>query len=107
MNTAPGPGAARVIMRKLRDIVHTSAPAQEKLNRLVSMIASAMVADVCSIYLKRGIIHELFATEGLKPEAVHRTRLKENEGLVGLVAETARPLNIADAPQHSRFSVSN
>jgi len=104
MNTAPGPGAARVIMRKLRDIVHTSEPAQEKLNRLVSMIASAMVADVCSIYLKRGIIHELFATEGLKSEAVHRTRLKENEGLVGLVAETARPLNIADAPQHSRFS---
>lgn len=104
MSTAPGPGAARVIMRKLRDIVHTSDPAQEKLNKLVSMIASAMVADVCSIYLKRGIIHELFATEGLKPEAVHRTRLKENEGLVGLVAETARPLNIADAPQHSRFS---
>jgi len=104
MTTAPGTGAARVIMRKLRDIVHTSEPAQEKLNKLVSMIASAMVADVCSIYLKRGIIHELFATEGLKPEAVHRTRLKENEGLVGLVAETARPLNIADAPQHPRFS---
>lgn len=104
MNATPAPGAARVLVRKLREITNTSDTAQAKLNRLVTMIASTMVADVCSIYLKRGIIHELFATEGLKPEAVHRTRLKENEGLVGLVAETARPLNIADAPHHSRFS---
>jgi phosphotransferase system, enzyme I, PtsP len=104
MTTTPAPGAARVLVRKLREITNTSDTAQAKLNRLVTMIASTMVADVCSIYLKRGTIHELFATEGLKPEAVHRTRLKENEGLVGLVAETARPLNIADAPHHSRFS---
>jgi phosphotransferase system enzyme I (PtsP) len=68
------------------------------------MVASTMVADVCSIYLTRGAFHELFATQGLKAEAVHRTRLKHGEGLVGLVAETAQPLNIADAPHHERFS---
>jgi phosphotransferase system enzyme I (PtsP) len=101
---APAPGVGRVLVRKLREITNTADPAQQKLNRLVTMIAATMVADVCSIYLKRGTIHELFATEGLKPEAVHRTRLKENEGLVGLVAETARPINIADAPNHPRFS---
>ncbi|MBU6372008.1 MAG: phosphoenolpyruvate--protein phosphotransferase [Alphaproteobacteria bacterium] len=78
--------------------------AQARLDALVRMIAAAMVADVCSIYLKRGDVHELFATEGLKPEAVHRTRLKAGEGLVGLVGETARPLNLADAPVHPRFS---
>lgn len=101
---APAPGAARLLLRKLREITNSADSAQEKLDKLVTMIGSTMIADVCSIYLKRGTIHELFATEGLKPEAVHRTRLKENEGLVGLVAETARPLNIADAPSHSRFS---
>jgi phosphotransferase system enzyme I (PtsP) len=84
--------------------METGGLAQERLDRLVAMIASTMVADVCSIYLTRGAVHELFATEGLKPEAVHRTRLKHGEGLVGLVAETAQPLNIADAPHHERFS---
>jgi phosphotransferase system enzyme I (PtsP) len=104
VSTAPSAGAARVLLRKLREIMGAADSAQDRLNRLVTMIAATMVADVCSIYLKRGAVQELFATEGLKPEAVHRTRLKEGEGLVGLVAETARPLNIADAPQHPRFS---
>jgi phosphotransferase system enzyme I (PtsP) len=97
-------GGSRILLRKLREIMDTGGTAQERLNRLVTMIASTMVADVCSIYLTRGAVHELFATQGLKPEAVHRTRLKEGEGLVGLVAETAQPLNIADAPHHERFA---
>jgi phosphotransferase system enzyme I (PtsP) len=100
----PAGGAAKIILRKLREIMSAGASAQDRLDRLVTMIASTMVADVCSIYLKRGTFNELFATEGLKQEAVHRTKLKENEGLVGLVAETARPLNIADAPHHPRFA---
>ncbi len=104
MTPVSAPGAARLLLRKLREIMSAGDSAQARLNRLVTMIASTMVADVCSIYLKRGTIHELFATEGLKAEAVHRTKLKENEGLVGLVAETARPLNIADAQQHPRFA---
>ncbi len=102
--SAPGAGAARILLRKLREIMGADDSAQDRLNRLVTMIAATMVADVCSIYLQRGAVQELFATEGLKPEAVHRTRLKPGEGLVGLVAETARPLNIADAPHHPRFS---
>jgi phosphotransferase system enzyme I (PtsP) len=97
-------GGSRILLRKLREIMDAVGSAQERLDRLVSMIAATMVADVCSIYLQRGTFHELFATEGLKAEAVHRTRLKNGEGLVGLVAETARPLNIADAPHHERFS---
>ncbi|MBL8551806.1 MAG: phosphoenolpyruvate--protein phosphotransferase [Hyphomonadaceae bacterium] len=97
-------GGARILLRRLREIMEAGGGAQERLDRLVSMIASTMVADVCSIYLKRGRVNELFATEGLKREAVHTTRLKEGEGLVGLVAETGRPLNLADAQHHPRFS---
>lgn len=97
-------GGSRMLLRKLREIMEAGGSAQERLDRLVAMVAATMVADVCSIYLTRGQFHELFATQGLKPEAVHRTRLSENEGLVGLVAETAQPLNIADAPHHSRFA---
>ncbi len=97
-------GGSRVLLRKLREIMETGAKPQERLDRLVSMVASTMVADVCSIYLTRGGQHELFATQGLSPSAVHNTRLKVGEGLVGLVAETAQPLNLADAQHHERFA---
>ncbi|MCC6788605.1 MAG: GAF domain-containing protein, partial [Hyphomonadaceae bacterium] len=93
-----------MLLRKLREIMETGAEPQERLNRLVTMVASTMVADVCSIYLTRGGYNELFATQGLSPAAVHNTRLKPGEGLVGLVAETAQPLNLADAQHHERFA---
>ncbi len=101
---SPSISGARVLLRRLREIMEAGGATQERLDRLVTMIAATMVADVCSIYLKRGRVHELFATEGLKREAVHATRLKEGEGLVGLVAETGRPMNLADAQHHPRFS---
>ena len=64
-----------------------------------------MVAEVCSAYVMRaGEVLELFATEGLRPEAVHRTRLRVGEGLVGVIAATARPLALADAQAHPDFA---
>ncbi|MEQ1617357.1 MAG: phosphoenolpyruvate--protein phosphotransferase [Terricaulis sp.] len=97
-------GGSRILLRKLREIMGAADSAQVRLDQLVAMIASTMVADVCSIYLTRGPFHELFATQGLERQAVHRTRLKLGEGLVGLVAGSAQPLNIADAPAHERFA---
>ncbi|MFC3050628.1 phosphoenolpyruvate--protein phosphotransferase [Kordiimonas pumila] len=79
--------------------------AQDKLDRVVRLIAQNMVAEVCSIYLARaGGVLELFSTEGLNEEAVHQTRLSVGEGLVGLVAERGLPLNLSEAPQHPRFA---
>ncbi len=98
-------GAPRLLLRRLREIMAEQASAQTRLDRLVALIAANMVAEVCSIYLRRaGKTFELFATEGLNREAVHRTRLREGEGLVGLVAETAEPVNLSDAPGHPRFA---
>eukprot|EP00657_Telonema_sp_P-1_P009783 TRINITY_DN4024_c0_g1_i1.p1 TRINITY_DN4024_c0_g1~~TRINITY_DN4024_c0_g1_i1.p1 ORF type:complete len:167 (+),score=29.46 TRINITY_DN4024_c0_g1_i1:446-946(+) len=82
-----------------------SGKPQDRLDRVVRVIAQNMVAEVCSIYLARaGSVLELFATEGLKEEAVHLTRLSVGEGLVGLVAERGLPLNLSEAPQHPRFA---
>jgi len=76
-----------------------------RLDRVVELIGNTMVADVCSIYLRsedESLL--LVATKGLSPEAVGRTKLRENEGLVGLVSATARPLRLTDAFSHPRFS---
>jgi phosphotransferase system enzyme I (PtsP) len=80
-------------------------PAQGRLDVVVRTIAQSMVAEVCSIYLRRASGElELFATQGLNPDAVHATRLKPGEGLVGEVARLAQPISLSDAPSHPSFS---
>ena len=95
----------RIIMRGLRDIMAESGDAQSRLNKIVRQIAGVMVTEVCSIYLKRkdGSL-ELFATQGLNPDSVHKTRLKRGEGLVGRAAEFNITINESEAKQHPAFS---
>ncbi len=98
-------GGPRVLMRKLREVMAEQVTAQQRLDMIVVLIASNMVAEVCSVYLMRPTNElELFATEGLKPTAVHKTRLRVGEGLVGDIASHARPLNLADAQSHPGFA---
>ncbi len=101
----PTEPALRVIMRRLREIMADATDGQARLDRIVTQIAGVMVADVCSIYLVRqdGSL-ELFATHGLKAEAVHMTRLDRGQGLVGLCAENREPVNETDAPLHPHFA---
>jgi phosphotransferase system enzyme I (PtsP) len=81
------------------------ASAQERLNEVVRIIAADMVAEVCSVYIRRaGDVLELFATQGLNPQAVHRTRLRVGEGLVGDIAAHARSLSLDDAQSHPQFA---
>ena len=98
-------GGPRVLLRRLREVMAEPVSAQERLNKIVVLIAANMVAEVCSIYVLRvdGTL-ELYATEGLKPEAVHVTVLRQDEGLVGLVASEAKSLNLSDAQHHPAFS---
>ncbi|MCC7048641.1 MAG: phosphoenolpyruvate--protein phosphotransferase [Alphaproteobacteria bacterium] len=98
-------GVPRQLLRRLRDIMAGAGSAQERLDRVVKIIAAEMVAEVCSAYVRRaGDVLELCATEGLRPEAVHRTTLRVGEGLVGDIAEEARPLALADAQAHPNFA---
>lgn len=95
----------RKLMQAIRQAMAGTESVQKRLDEFVAAIQSSMQVRVASIYLLRpGAELELSATEGLKKSAVHRTRLKPGEGLVGHVALTARPLNLADAPGHPLFS---
>ena len=93
------------LMRAIRAAMAGTESVQERLDDFVRAISSSMRVNVASIYLLRpGDELELSATKGLKRSAVHKTRMKPGEGLVGHVALTARPLNLADAPSHPLFS---
>jgi phosphotransferase system enzyme I (PtsP) len=79
--------------------------AQQRLDKIVRLIAANMVAEVCSVYVLRADnVLELYATEGLKAGAVHRATLQVGRGLVGLIAAEARPLNLPDAQSHPAFA---
>jgi len=98
-------GGPRVLLRRLREVMAEPVSAQERLDKIVVLIAANMVAEVCSVYVLRvdGTL-ELYATEGLKSEAVHQTVLRQDEGLVGLVASEANPINLSEAQTHPAFS---
>ena len=97
--------APRRLLARVRDVMAGAAPAQERLDDIVKIIAADMVAEVCSVYVRRGRdVLELFATQGLEPGAVHKTRLQFGEGIVGDVAQKARAFALADAQQHPNFA---
>ena len=95
----------RSLLKQIREALASGGPAQSRLDVVVRTIAQSMVAEVCSLYMLRAIGDmELFATEGLDKDAVHVTRMKPGEGLVGEIMRLGRPLNLSDAPNHPAFS---
>jgi hypothetical protein len=92
-------GGPRVLLRRLREVMAEPVSAQERLNKIVVLIAANMVAEVCSIYVLRvdGTL-ELYATEG--PEARGRARHRAAPGRGprrpgGERGEVAQPLRRA------------
>ncbi len=96
--------SAREILTGLHEVMAGRGSAQVKLDKVVDLIAEAMASEVCSIYLLRDNKLELFATHGLRKEAVHVTRLGMGEGLVGTIAAEGRILNLAEAAEHPAFA---
>ncbi|MGI4876376.1 MAG: phosphoenolpyruvate--protein phosphotransferase [Janthinobacterium lividum] len=95
---------AREILRRLHDVMASKGSAQSKLNQVVATVAEQLDSEVVSIYLLRDGVLELFATKGLAQEAVHVTRMALGEGLVGSIASTREPLNLAEARAHPDFA---
>ena len=75
------------------------------LSNIVTLVANAFEADVCSVYLLESDRNHLVlaATVGLRQECVGRLRMGMNEGLAGLVAERLQPVAVAQAALHPRF----
>jgi phosphotransferase system enzyme I (PtsP) len=96
--------SAREILTRLHDVMAGRNPAQAKLNAVVGIIAEAMDSEVCSIYLLREGVLELFATRGLDQAAVHVTKLALGEGLVGTIADDVEVLNLDEAASHPDFA---
>lgn len=104
MSFAEATTASREILTGLHDVMASRTHAQAKLNRVVEIIGEALDSEVCSIYLLREGVLELYATRGLNQDAVHVTKLAMGEGLVGVIAESGRILNLDEATSHPDFA---
>ena len=96
--------AARTILTRLHEVMASRSHAQSKLNTVVEVIGECLDSEVCSIYLLREGMLELYATRGLSQEAVHVTRMALSEGLVGTIGQRVETLNLAEAATHPDFS---
>ena len=95
---------SRKLLGRLRDAMAGDGDGQARLDKITHLVASSMGTEVCSIYLFRDEeTLELCATEGLKAEAVHQTRMRLGQGLVGRVAKTGKIINTPDAPSAKGF----
>jgi phosphotransferase system enzyme I (PtsP) len=95
--------SAREILVRLHDVMAGRTAPQAKLNAVVGIIGEGLASEVCSIYLLREGVLELYATRGLAQEAVHVTRLAMGEGLVGTIAQGVEVLNLDEASAHPSF----
>ncbi|PZN94468.1 MAG: phosphoenolpyruvate--protein phosphotransferase [Alphaproteobacteria bacterium] len=96
--------AAREILRRLHEVMAAKSGAEAKLNQVVQIVATELSSEVASIYLLRDGMLELYATRGLAQAAVHVTRLSMGQGLVGVIAQSREPLNLAEAKAHPDFA---
>ena len=92
-------------LRRIVEDINATRDLSEALHLIVTEVKSALHTDVCSVYMTDPVRNEhvLMATDGLRPGAVGKVRLKINQGLIGLVASRAEPVNVDDAPAHPAF----
>ena len=92
-------------LRSIVQAVNSATDLQSALDIIVTQVREAMHTQVCSIYLLDSDVnsHVLMASEGLKKSAVGHVSLPVGEGLVGLVAKHAEPINLDDAPSHPSY----
>ncbi len=95
--------ASRQIITGLHDIMASRSPLQSKLDHVVNNIGEALSSEVCSIYIRREGLLELFATRGLNQKAVRNAKLAIGDGLVGTIAENVEILNLDEAAIHPNF----
>jgi len=105
MNSATLSTAPRRLLARVRDVMAGEGTAQSRLDKITSIIAADLVTEVCSVYVRRaGDVLELFSTQGLSVDAVHVTRLRFGEGLIGEIAARGGPLALSDAHSHPNFA---
>lgn len=109
LNNALRLNSDQTVLTSLRSIVQEVNSASDfasLLEIIVTRVKAVMNTGICSVYLydKKRETYVLAATDGLLPESVGKVTMTTEQGLVGLVAHKAEPLNLEHAETHPRFA---
>ncbi|MFO0911192.1 MAG: putative PEP-binding protein [Isosphaeraceae bacterium] len=98
-------GPLLLTLEEVSRLVSHGHDAAETLANIVRLIQYRFATNVCSVYLLEPDRGELVlgATVGLDPAGVGRVRMRVDEGLTGLVAQTMVPVMVDEATSHPRF----
>jgi len=93
-------------LRTIVQQVNAAKDFSEVLRLIVHLVKQTMDTGMCSVYLynPKDNNYALMATDGLNPDSVGKVFLSSKEGLVGLVASRAEPINLEEAEAHPNFS---
>jgi len=95
----------RSIVRNIKDEAFSSSHFLKKIQRIVDIITKSISVDVCSIYiLNKDNKFELYATEGLSKDAINKTVLDFNEGLIGQIAKSKKTISFENIWNNEHFS---
>ena len=92
-------------LRSIIEEVENTPKLVDALSVLVQRVRQALETEACSIFLVDNNSHDfvLLATDGLNKALINHLRINMHEGLIGLIAEQEKPLNLEDAPSHPRY----
>lgn len=92
-------------LEEIAQLISHSHDPSETLANIVTLIRGRFATDVCSVYILEPDRGELVlgATIGLRSDCVGCLRMRLDEGLTGLAAQTLAPVIVDDAFQHPRF----
>jgi len=93
-------------LRSILQEVNSARDFGDLLEIIVDRVKAVMNTSICSVYLldAKTDTYVLAATDGLLLEAVGKVSMSAEQGLVGLVARKAEPLNLEHAETHPRFA---
>lgn len=96
------------MLNKLQRIIQEVNAADnlnEALQTVVKRVSEVINTESCSIYLydRRHNVFQLLASIGFKAGSDGNVAIKQDEGLVGLVAKREEPINLENAQLHQHY----
>ena len=92
-------------LRRIVEEVENAPNFSEALSILVRLTKEALETEACSVYAVDFRSHEyvLMANVGFKNDNLQGFRIKAHQGLIGIIGDQEKPLNLDDACTHPNY----
>ena len=92
-------------LRRIVEEVENAPNFGEALAILVKLTKEALETEACSVYAVDFRTHEyvLMANIGFKSPDLQGLRIKPHQGLIGIIGDQEKPINLEDAPAHPSY----